>query len=331
MKKHLMLCVSISMLLLSNAVCAQTIGSVNVDKLNVRSVPQYDGKVIDQVMKGQQLQILEDASKNQGWYKISLTSGSVAYVKEEYLTIQQISGKVNTEGLNVRSYPDLVQSQVLAQMPLGTEINILYKVGSFYKMEYKGMMGFVYAPYVDVPLSSLVQEQNIESVNDIVLSGQDSWANHTVDFENLEVVMQSATSFKDLSVVEKEPINESLGEAISEYAMQFLGNPYIYGGNDLITGVDCSGFTQQVLKAFNISIPRTSKDQSLIGTAVEMGSIQKGDLLFFGGSREAISHVGIYIGEGKMIHASTPTTGIIISSINLSSHMPLQVIKRITF
>ena len=107
-----------------------------------------------------------------------------------------------------------------------------------------------------------------------------------------------------------------------------MGNPYKYGGNDLLTGVDCSGFTQQVMKQFGITIPRTSQLQSTVGQSIAKVDIKQGDLIFFGATLSSISHVGIYIGEGKMIHSSTPATGIIISSAFNSGGNPMQVIRR---
>lgn len=138
-------------------------------------------------------------------------------------------------------------------------------------------------------------------------------------------VMQSQQLVEDLML---EPINGQVGSAIVDYAMLFLGNPYVYGGNDLNIGVDCSGFVQQVFKAFDINVPRTSKAQSKTGMIVQYEDLQKGDLLFFGSNLEDITHVGIYVGDHQMIHSSTPETGIIISPIQLSGSTPLQVIRR---
>ncbi len=111
--------------------------------------------------------------------------------------------------------------------------------------------------------------------------------------------------------------NSSLGQQIADYAVLFLGYPYVYGGNDLYTGVDCSGFTQQVYKHFGISIPRTSSEQACAGSAVSISDVQPGDLLFYSSSStgKTVSHVGIYIGNGKIVHASTSKTGIIKSDM----------------
>ena len=109
--------------------------------------------------------------------------------------------------------------------------------------------------------------------------------------------------------------DSSLGQAIANYAVQFVGNPYVYGGTSLTNGTDCSGFTQSVMANFGIYLARTAADQSYGGTSVSISDIQPGDLLFYsdGGG---ISHVAMYIGGGQIVHAATESQGIIISNYN---------------
>lgn len=99
-----------------------------------------------------------------------------------------------------------------------------------------------------------------------------------------------------------------LGAKIASYALQFVGNPYVSGGTSLTNGADCSGFTWAVHKAFGISIPRVSRDQAKSGKDISIGSVQAGDIIYYG------DHVGIYIGNGQIVHASSKKTGIKISS-----------------
>lgn len=142
-------------------------------------------------------------------------------------------------------------------------------------------------------------------------------------------VMQSQSLAYEMLLDAQEPISAEIGESITTYAKQFLGYPYVYGGNDLYTGVDCSGLVQQVLKTFGILMPRTAQAQSSVGAWVDEDYIQAGDLVFFGASSDVITHVGIYIGDGEIIHASTPETGIIISPIDIFKTTPVQVIRRV--
>ena len=103
--------------------------------------------------------------------------------------------------------------------------------------------------------------------------------------------------------------------AIVAYAKQFLGNPYVYGGTSLTNGAVCSGFTQSVFAHFGITTGRSSRDQAAQGKEISMSAIQPGDLLFYA-SGSYINHVAIYIGDGKIIHSSNPTTGITITKYN---------------
>ncbi len=98
----------------------------------------------------------------------------------------------------------------------------------------------------------------------------------------------------------------SLGQRIANYALQFVGNPYVYGGTSLTNGADCSGFTQSVFKHFGISIPRRSQDQARGGKSVPLStsSMLPGDIIYYS------NHVALYIGGGKVVHASTEKTGI---------------------
>ncbi|HIV17615.1 MAG TPA: C40 family peptidase [Candidatus Alectryocaccobium stercorigallinarum] len=102
------------------------------------------------------------------------------------------------------------------------------------------------------------------------------------------------------------PGNSALGAQIVAYAKQFVGNPYVYGGNSLTNGIDCSGFTQQIYGHFGISLPRTSGSQRSAGRAVSYAEAQPGDLICYSG------HVAIYIGGGAIVHAANESLGITI-------------------
>ena len=100
----------------------------------------------------------------------------------------------------------------------------------------------------------------------------------------------------------------SNGQAVVDYARQFLGKPYVYGGNSLTNGTDCSGFVKGVYAAFGINLPRTSSEQRSVGYAVSLSEIQPGDIVCYSG------HVGIYAGNNTLIHASNEKTGITLTS-----------------
>ena len=94
------------------------------------------------------------------------------------------------------------------------------------------------------------------------------------------------------------------GQSVVNYAMQFIGNPYVFGGTSLTNGADCSGFVQSVYKNFGVSLPRSSTQQRSAGTGVSYAEAQPGDIICYAG------HVGIYIGNNQIVHASSPSTGI---------------------
>ncbi|MDF2614710.1 MAG: hypothetical protein K0S71_2496 [Clostridia bacterium] len=118
------------------------------------------------------------------------------------------------------------------------------------------------------------------------------------------------------------------GEEVVGYAKQFLGGRYVYGGNSLTNGVDCSGFTQQIMKRFGVSIERSSRSQyAANGYKVSENEILPGDLVFYGSNGVRIDHVAIYAGNGQIVHASDARSGIKMSKLHYGK--PLIGIKRV--
>ena len=124
--------------------------------------------------------------------------------------------------------------------------------------------------------------------------------------KQLYLYISSEKPLKDSSTIRAE---------IVAYALQFIGNPYKWGGISLTKGTDCSGFTQSVFKDHGISIPRTSKAQAAVGRNVTLDSRKPGDLIFYR-KYGTINHVALYIGNDKVISASSPRTGIRITEYN---------------
>lgn len=121
---------------------------------------------------------------------------------------------------------------------------------------------------------------------------------------------------------------KSKGEEVVSYAKEHIGTPYVYAGNSLTNGVDCSGFTSQVYKKFGVSLQRRSGDQfSSNGKKVSKGELEQGDLVFYG-YNGSVTHVGIYAGNNEVVHAST-TRGVVVDSLDLRGMPPIMGYKRI--
>ena len=298
-KKKATLLLGASILMLPQLTWGKTLGTVKADVLNVRSKPTTSSSIVKKVYAKESMQITDLVGTSDVWYQLDM-NGTKAYVKQEYLTLTRANGTVKATNLNIRSYPDVNKSKVIGSLKKGTKVEVLYKVNGFYKIMINGSAGFVSSDYIDCKYNAYVSKQPLSNVGVISV-----WTGGT-----------AGTS-------------SSKGEKVVETAKKYLGNPYVYGGTSLTNGTDCSGFTQGVMKIHGVSLPRTASAQSKVGTLIPKANIQKGDLLFFGPSTSSISHCGIYIGEDKMIHASTPTKGIIISNAYKSGGAPLQVIRRV--
>ena len=111
--------------------------------------------------------------------------------------------------------------------------------------------------------------------------------------------------------------NKLLGSNIVDYAKKFMGLRYVRAGRSLSTGTDCSGFTMLIYREFGINLPSTPSGQANQGSYIAKSDLQKGDLVFYGQTSGKISHVAMYIGNGQVIHESTPKDGVKISPVNM--------------
>lgn len=292
----------------------QAFGTVATETLNIRENPTTDSRILQQVGRGIPVEILEQKSD---WLKLKLRDDSTAYVKSEFIDIQRVLAMVEVSGgLNVRDYPSTEKGDIIQKIYSGDEVSVHYAVGDWYNIGQDGMEGFVHKDFIKEDLLAYLPSKNIDQVKKI-----------TVIQEKVNVAAK-AQSAKPKTVALSSNTGSGQGSSIVAYAKQFLGNPYVYGGNSLTRGVDCSGFSQQVMKNFGITIQRSSSAQySSNGYKVSRDELQKGDLLFFG-YKGNVSHVGIYIGGGQMIHASDERTGIIISDA-FSNSKPYIGAKRV--
>lgn len=159
------------------------------------------------------------------------------------------------------------------------------------------------------------QQSNSSSSNSNSSNSSSSNSSNSSSSSSNSSSSNSSSSSSSSSNVEA-PKGSGTGSDIAAYAQKFVGNPYVYGGTSLTSGADCSGFVMSVYRSFGYSLPRTSSSQATVGTRVDMGSLQPGDLVFYTGGSGRVNHVAIYIGGGKVVHASNPRSGIKISSVN---------------
>lgn len=262
-------------------------GKCNTYALNVRKGAGTNYAVIGSLSKNETVTIQETKG---GWYKVKANSKNLTgHVSAQYITIT--GNETSEENPGDDTYKE-VNEAVWAT----DGVNIRKGPGTNYDV-----------------IGSLVKHGSVTRTG----IGNNGWSK--IKYGNSTGYIKS----EYLTTTNPNPgSGETTGEAVVKFALQFEGNPYVWGGNDLNTGVDCSGFTQQVYLNFGIRLNRTADAQRLNGRSVSMSEIKPGDLVFYGDGGYA-GHVALYIGDGKIIHASTPATGIIISNVNYRT--PMQI------
>lgn len=270
------------------------LGIANVSNyLNVREEPSEDGKLVGKMSKNSGCEVYEIKD---GWAYIK--SGKVTgYVKAEFL----LTGKeardradevatdmavCNSGGLRVREEAS-TESPVITLVAEGEELEVVEQLDGWVKIMLDDEEAYVSSDYVDIAKKL-----------------------------DRAVTQTELIYGKGVSDVRVDLVN---------FAKQFLGNPYVWGGTSLTNGADCSGFVQSVFKNYGVSLPRTSSAQSTTGTKISLSEAQPGDLVFYA-KNGRVNHVAIYIGNGQVIHASNARTGIKIS--NASYRTPYAV-KRV--
>jgi cell wall-associated NlpC family hydrolase len=299
--------------IIPNLAYGQAYGTVATGTLNVRERATTDSRILQQVGVGVPVEIV---AEQDDWLKLILKDDSRAYVKSDFISVHRVVATVNVQGgLNVRDYPSTEKGEIIGKFYQGDEISVHYKVGDWCKISQEGFEGFVHKDFVKDSFLKYLPTKQLAEVKRITI---------TQEQVNKPVKPQSARPQNQVS-----SSSGGLGSSIVAYAKQFLGNPYVYGGSSLTRGTDCSGFSQQVMRHFGIGIQRSSRAQyANNGYAVSTDNLQKGDLLFYGYGG-SVSHVAIYIGGGKIIHANDERTGIIISNAFSSGSKPFIGAKRV--
>ena len=267
--------------------------------LNIRSSPKDEGNsnIIGKLPGKAAGEILETED---GWYKIR--SGNITgYVTadpqytatgQEAVDLAMDSASlmaiVNTERLNVRMEPN-TDSKIWTQISKEERYSVVQQMDG----------------WVQIELDTGDEDEN----------GSDGAYISTSD-NLVEVRYALAEAIKFSPMEELANQQASQRSKIVNYALQFVGNRYVWGGTSLTNGADCSGFTQSVLKHFGISIPRVSRDQAKTGKSINSSQMRPGDLIFYTNSSGTVNHVAMYIGNGQVVHAASTKSGIKISSWN---------------
>lgn len=263
------------------------LGISNVsDNLNIRAIAAEDGRLVGKAPKDAACEVID---MDDTWAHIQ--SGEVdGYVSRDYLLtgvpakfraeeLAVTVATVTTDSLKVRAEAN-TDSEVITLVPRGEELEVSAVEGDWVKV------------FLDD--------------DEVYVSG-----------EYVEVSAELGTA-----ITMSEPL---YGQGISDvrvdicqYAKEFLGNPYVWGGTSLTKGADCSGFVLSVFKKYGVTPPHSSRAQANCGTTIKVSEAKPGDLIFYGKGK-TINHVAIYIGGGQVIHASNPRTGIRISKVSYRS------------
>lgn len=164
-----------------------------------------------------------------------------------------------------------------------------------------------------VPLNMNKQEENeVEKID--------------VNTEDLEVISNNEVYSINLAAQEEStPYNEIISNQVVNYALKFVGGPYVYGGNSLTNGTDCSGFTKLVFANYGVYLPRSASEQAYAGIHVDINDIMPGDIVV-SGYDGIVCHAALYIGDGKLVHALNSDVGIVVTNIDI---MPVIDVRRV--
>lgn len=292
------------------------------DYVNVRQEPNTDCAILGKIYDGSVAQILATVGEgDEQWFQI--ISGNVqGYIKAEYFihgeeaaaVMDQYVAKyvlVNADKLNVRK-DKTTSSSRMGYVCVGEKLKMLEDCGEWIHVQYtEDMKGYVAAEYVTI------QEEYIYAKN---AEDEKKEQEYIKELKERAGVSEDKVQEKPTISVKPPATNYStsveLRKAIVDYAMQYLGDKYVHGGQSLATGTDCSGFTMYVLREFGISIGRTPQSQyKSAGRAISYSEIQPGDIICYSSNGgKSCTHVAFYIGDGKILHAANSRDGVKISS-----------------
>lgn len=290
--------------------------------VNVRQEPNTESAILGKIYDGAVAQILETVGEGENqWFKI--VSGNVnGYIKAEFFIHGDDAAavmdqyvckyvKVNANRLNVRE-GQTTSSRRIGYVCAGETLKLLEDCGEWLYVQYTNeIKGYVAAEYVTIEEEYLyaknAEEEKAEQEFIAELEKRAGVTNTTIKEDTTVAIKPPSTTYST---------SVELRKAIVAYAMQYLGDKYVHGGQSLATGTDCSGFTKYVLAEFGFSISRTPQGQfKNAGRAISYSEIQPGDIICYSSNGgKSCTHVAFYIGDGKILHAANSRDGVKISS-----------------
>lgn len=273
----------------ANKVCNKK-ATVKTDTLRVREKPDTDSTIVTLVGNNEEFQVLKQKGD---WVAVKIDEDLKGYVAKEYIDIDfDFDSAVSIE--------EEMLADAAAERAIEEEAQRQREEQAIKERERQ---------------EQIRREEQAKAAQSNQTSNSSS-SNQTSSTNNVNTTSGSNTQKEQTE--QKTEIQSSVAsgsrQKIVDYAVQFIGNPYVYGGTSLTNGTDCSGFTQGVYRHFGISISRTSREQATNGTAVSLDNVKPGDLIFYKNG-STIGHVALYIGDGKVVHASSRRTGIKISNM----------------
>lgn len=222
---------------------------------------------------------------------------------EENTDLSFTKGYINSSSVNVRKGPS-TDTEIVTTLILNTGVTITAQTGDWYKVTYGDYTGYIYKPLIS-------ETPTVTNRGNAVRQPETTEAQAPTEDE------EQKTTDSANNEIPTVPSNSAAGDQIVSFARQYLGYRYVYGGTTPSTGFDCSGFIYYIYKSCGYSISRSLSAQANTGTAVPKSELQAGDIVFFNNtSSGALGHVGIYIGNGTMIHAANSKRGVVTDTIN---------------
>ena len=292
--------------------------------VNVRTEPNTDSAVVGKIYDGAVAQILSVAGENQDWFQI--VSGNVeGYIKAEFFIYGDAAAEVvdnyvtryatvTADRLNVRQ-DAATDAKRIGYIDNGEKVKLLENDGDWLKVQYtEAKTGYVSAEYVTISeefiYAKTIEEEQAQIAAQQALQARESSTEQETPEVITNITLPSTTYTS----------NAELRQGIIDYAKQYLGNRYVHGGSSLSGGTDCSGFTCFVYAEFGYSISRTPGGQySSAGQSISSEELQPGDIVCYSSNGgKSCTHVGLYIGDGQIIHSANSRKGVIISAVDYS-------------